>query len=199
MKYRLWLTCVWAFSHLACAQTKTERPLRIAYTNIELVLSYLPEAKDMQAQLNTYERKILEQLNIKQAYLQTRLEEYQELKAQGKLTPAQEEERRKELLRLDEEIKKFQQESEENYLKKKEELLKPLVEKLQKAIFEIATQEGYDYVFNNSNSSGVATILHGPQAHDITERLIRKLGVSPDSLKDIPSALPRPASAGPKK
>ncbi|MGQ9863594.1 MAG: OmpH family outer membrane protein [Bacteroidia bacterium] len=199
MKNTLWLTYAWAFSHLACAQTKTEKPLKMGYTNIELVLSYLPEAKDMQAQLNTYERKILEQLNVKQAYLQTRLEEYQELKAQGKITPAQEEERRKELLRLDEEIKKFQQESEESYLKKKEELLKPLVEKLQKTISDIAAQEGYDYILNNSNASGVATILHGPQAHDITGKLLRKLGVNPDSLKEVPSALPRPALSEPKK
>ncbi|MCS7189695.1 MAG: OmpH family outer membrane protein, partial [Bacteroidia bacterium] len=114
----------------------SSKPLRIGYTNIELVLSYLPEAQQVEQQLRTYERKILEQLNIKQSYLQTKVEEYTELKQQGKLTPAQEEEKRKEILRLDEEIKRFQEESEQNYLKKKAELLQPIIEKLQKAIDE---------------------------------------------------------------
>ncbi|RMF52136.1 MAG: OmpH family outer membrane protein [Bacteroidetes bacterium] len=178
-----------------------QKPLRIGYTNLELVLSYLPEAQQVEQQLRTYEKKVIEQLNIKQSYLQTKIEEYTELKQTGKLTPAQEEERRKELMRLDEEIKRFQEESEQNYLKKKAELLQPIVEKLQKAIDELAAAEGYDYILNNSNSTGVAFILHGPKGDDVTERLLKRLGVDtskiqrPDtttSPKAAPAATPAP-------
>ncbi len=178
-----------------------QKPLRIGYTNLELVLSYLPEAQQVEQQLRTYEKKVIEQLNIKQSYLQTKIEEYTELKQTGKLTPAQEEERRKELMRLDEEIKRFQEESEQNYLKKKAELLQPIVEKLQKAIDELAAAEGYDYILNNSNSTGVAFILHGPKGDDVTERLLKRLGVDtskiqrPDtttSPKAAPGATPAP-------
>jgi outer membrane protein len=148
-----------------------------------LVLSYLPEAQQIEQQLRTYERKVIEQLNIKQSYLQTKIEEYTELKQQGKLTPAQEEERRKEIMRLDEEIKRFQEESEQNYLKKKAELLQPIIEKLQKAIDELAAAEGYDYIFNNSNSTGVAFILHGPKGDDVTERLLKRLGIDTSKIQ----------------
>lgn len=161
----------------------THKPLRIGYTNLELVLSYLPEAQQIEQQLRTYERKVIEQLNIKQSYLQTKIEEYTELKQQGKLTPAQEEERRKEIMRLDEEIKRFQEESEQNYLKKKAELLQPIIEKLQKAIDELAAAEGYDYIFNNSNSTGVAFILHGPKGDDVTERLLKRLGIDTSKIQ----------------
>jgi outer membrane protein len=156
---------------------------RIGYTNLELVLSYMPEAQQVEAELRTYERKVLEQLNIKQAYLQTKIEEYTELKQQGKLSPVQEEERRKEIMRLDEELKRFQEESEQNYLKKKAELLQPIIEKLQKAITELAEAEGYDYILNNSNSTGIATILHGPKSEDVTEKLLRRLGIDPSKLQ----------------
>lgn len=169
--------------------TSTKKPHRIGYTNLELVLSYMPEAQQVEAELRTYEKKILEQLNVKQAYLQTRIEEYTELKQQGKLSPVQEEERRKEIMRLDEEIKRFQEESEQNYLKKKVELLQPVIDKLQKAIRELAEAEGYDYILNNSNASGVATILYGPQSEDVTEKLLRRLGIDPSKLQ-------RPAEAG---
>jgi outer membrane protein len=167
------------------AQTPTpsKKPHRIGYTNLELVLSYMPEAQQVEAELRTYERKVLEQLNIKQAYLQTKIEEYTELKQQGKLSPVQEEERRKEIMRLDEELKRFQEESEQNYLKKKAELLQPIIEKLQKAITELAEAEGYDYILNNSNSTGIATILHGPKSEDVTEKLLRRLGIDPSKLQ----------------
>ncbi len=161
----------------------TPKTLRIGYTNLELVLSYLPEAQQVEQQLRTYEKKVIEQLNIKQSYLQTKIEEYTELKQSGKLTPAQEEERRKEIMRLDEEIKRFQEESEQNYLKKKAELLQPIVEKLQKAIDELAAAEGYDYILNNSNSTGVAFILHGPKGDDVTERLLKRLGVDTSKIQ----------------
>ncbi len=163
--------------------TPTKKPHRIGYTNLELVLSYMPEAQQVESELRTYEKKILEQLNIKQAYLQTKIEEYTELKQQGKLSPVQEEERRKEIMRLDEEIKRFQEESEQSYLKKKVELLQPIIDKLQKTIRELAEAEGYDYILNNSNSSGVATILYGPQSEDVTEKLLRRLGIDPSKLQ----------------
>ncbi|MEN3040107.1 MAG: OmpH family outer membrane protein [Bacteroidia bacterium] len=176
-----------------------QKPLRIGFTNLELVLSYLPEAQQIEQQLRTYERKIIEQLNIKQSYLQTKVEEYTELKQQGKLTPAQEEERRKEIMRLDEEIKRFQDESEQNYAKKKAELLQPIIEKLQKAIDELAAAEGYDYILNNSNSTGVAFILHGPKEHDVTEKLLKKLGVDTSKIQKPDSATTAPSATTPKK
>jgi outer membrane protein len=86
-------------------------------------------------------------------------------------------------MRLDEEIKRFQEESEQNYLKKKAELLQPIVEKLQKAIDELAAAEGYDYILNNSNSTGVAFILHGPKGDDVTERLLKRLGVDTSKIQ----------------
>ena len=184
-----WMRIVGLVVLVSCTQPAVspaqppQKPLRIGYTNLELVLSYLPEAQQVEQQLRTYEKKVIEQLNIKQSYLQTKIEEYTELKQQGKLTAAQEEERRKEILKLDEEIKRFQEESEQNYMKKKAELLQPIIDKLQKAIDELAAAEGYDYIFNNSNATGVAFILHGPKGDDVTEKLLKKLGVDTSKIQ----------------
>ncbi len=184
-----WMRIVGLVVLVSCTQPAVspaqppQKPLRIGYTNLELVLSYLPEAQQVEQQLRTYEKKVIEQLNIKQSYLQTKVEEYTELKQQGKLTAAQEEERRKEILKLDEEIKRFQEESEQNYMKKKAELLQPIIDKLQKAIDELAAAEGYDYIFNNSNATGVAFILHGPKGDDVTEKLLKKLGVDTSKIQ----------------
>lgn len=186
---RILLALVGTFLWAQTAASTPKKAHRIGYTNLELVLSYMPEAQQVEAELRIYEKKILEQLNIKQAYLQSKIEEYTELKQQGKLSPVQEEERRKEIMRLDEELKRFQEESEQNYLKKKAELLQPVIDKLQKAINELAEAEGYDYILNNSNATGVATILYGPKSEDVTEKLLRRLGIDPSKLQ-------RPTSEG---
>lgn len=183
MKYFVAITiCFWAYSWNV-AQT-----LKIGYTNIEYILTFMPEAKQMEQTLKSYEQKLTEQLAVKQSYAQGKLDTYLKMKEEKKLTAQQDEEMQKELLKLDDEIKKFAQASENDIMLKREELLKPITEKLQKAIDEVAKEEGYTYIFNSTNSSGVATILHGPEQYNVTDKIMKKLGIT------VPVAPEKPKS-----
>lgn len=53
-----------------------------------------------------------------------------------------------------------------------QELIAPTLDKLQKAIDEISKTEGYTYVLNQSTSTGVSTILFGPESDNITEKYL---------------------------
>ncbi len=152
--------------------------LKIGYTNIEYVLAFMPETKQMETVLKSYEEKLGQQLGVKQQYAQGKLESYYKMVDEKKLTPAQDEEMKKELIKLDEEIKKFSAEAESQIMGKREELLKPISDKLQKAIDEIAKEGAYTYILNNTNSAGVSTILHGPESDNITEKLVKKMGIT---------------------
>ncbi|MCS7074804.1 MAG: OmpH family outer membrane protein [Bacteroidia bacterium] len=154
------------------------KPIRIGYTNVEYLLALMPESKQLENAMKTHENKIKEQLTIKQSYAQGKLEEYYKLAEQKKLTPADEEARKKELLKLEEEIKKFSEESEANYLAKREELLKPIIEKLQKAIDAVAAEEGYTIILNSTNGAGVSIILHAPEQDNCTEKIMKKMGLT---------------------
>jgi Skp family chaperone for outer membrane proteins len=57
-------------------------------------------------------------------------------------------------------------------------------DKLRKAIDDLAQKEGYDYIFNNSNATGVAFLLHASKEHDVTKRLLQQLGIPVDSLPE---------------
>ncbi len=161
---------------LALNASSFSQQLKIGYTNIEYILTFMPEAKQMEQTLKNYEQKLTEQLSIKQSYAQGKLDTYLKMKEDKKLTPQQDEEMQKELLKLDDEIKKFAQASENDLMMKREELLKPITDKLQKAIDEIAKEEAY--IFNSTNSAGVATILHGPEQFNVTEKIMKKLGIT---------------------
>ncbi|MCZ2356360.1 MAG: OmpH family outer membrane protein [Bacteroidia bacterium] len=168
---------------------------KIAYTNIEYILTFMPEAKQMQQQLDVFEKKLSEQLSVKQSYAQGKLEEYYKLVEEKKLTHEQDEARKKELLKLEDEIKKFTSDSEAQLLTKKEELLKPIIDKLQTAINTVAKEDGYTIVLNSSNSTGVSNILYAPESDNITEKIIKKLGLN---LAPPPSNTPKPNTPGGK-
>lgn len=175
MKLRIALgfLALWALLNQAAAQN-----LKIGYTNIEYILTFMPEAKQMEQTLKAYEQKLSEQLAVKQSYAQGKLDTYMKMKEEKKLTPQQDEDMQKELLKLDDEIKKFAQSSENDLFLKREELLKPITDKLQKAIDEVAKEEGYTYILNSTNSSGVATILFGPEQYNVTDKIMKKLGIT---------------------
>lgn len=164
-------TCVASLSNISNAQK-----LKVGYTNVELVVSLMPETKSMKEALTTHEQKLTQNIEIKKIYFQGKVEE---LKAQqGKIKPEEFSVKEKELQKLQEEIEKSIQDAEANFQKKKEELLVPILDKLQKVIDEIYTAEGYDYIFN-SNGSGTTIIIKAPTQDNITLKILSKLGIEP--------------------
>ena len=151
--------------------------VKIGYTNIELILAYMPETKSVESQLATFQKKLSEQLKTKDDYAQAKLQEYMEMSEANRLSPTDKEAREKELMKLDGEIKKLAEESEFDLLTKRQELLGPILEKLQTAIDAVAKDNGYTYVLNQTTSAGVSTILYGPEEDDLTEKIMTKLGI----------------------
>ena len=152
--------------------------LKIAYVNIELILLYMPETKTMNQQLATLEKKLTEQLQVKQHYAQSQLQAYQAL-AQKNPPPTQTviQAKEKELIKLDEEIKKLQSGAQSKLMTKRQELMEPIVQKMQAGIDTVAEQEGYDLVLNSVDGSGVSIVLYAPDEDDLTERLMKYLGI----------------------
>ena len=152
--------------------------IKIGYTNVELVLQYMPETKAVNMTLQTYENKLKEQLDTKQKYARTRLEEYMDLKKKNAVSPSQDTVYQRELQKLDDEINNFVADAEQKIGTKREELLVPVLEKLQNSIETVAKESGYSYILNQTTSTGVSTILYGPEENDITEMLLKKLNIT---------------------
>ena len=106
--------------------------VKIGYANIELILVYMPETKTMNQQLATYEKKLAEDLQSRQTYAQTKLEEYQEfIQSTPPPTEDQVKGRQDELLKLDEEIRKKQAEAQQKLATRRQDYMEPIAEKLQ--------------------------------------------------------------------
>ena len=68
------LIVVLALFGLSFANAQTQK---IGYTNAEYILSLLPEAKTIEADLTAYEKQLQNQLQAKYKELQTKMSEYQ--------------------------------------------------------------------------------------------------------------------------
>ena len=148
---------------------------KIAYTNIELILNFMPEAKAIEEKLQKYQAKLSDVLMQKDSVLQVEYRAFVEAKQAGKLTPEQEQAKVKKLTAMDAEVQELAKKSDEKLMDKRIELLQPLQEKVQEIINEIAKEKGYTYVINQGMTS--TTILYGVEQHDITEDLAKRLGI----------------------
>ena len=150
---------------------------KIGYTNVEFVLAYMPEFKNMQKELESYQAQLAKRLKVKDDYVKQKYQEYLTRKEQG-APDAELKAMEEEVLKLDQEVQTLAAKSEEDLVTKQGTMLEPVLKKLQDAIDKIAATKGYDYVLNQTTSAGVSTILFGPEEADITSDLFTALGMT---------------------
>lgn len=152
------------------AQTK------IGYTNVDYVLGQLPDAKDVQDKLATEKTQYDKLIQEKIAEFQKSYEDLQ--KNAANLAPVILQDKQKSLQNKQTEIQEFQSNSEQALQLKYQSLLAPVMDKIQKAIDDVAKENGYTYVFNSDAGAGTTpVVLVAPEQDNITNLVLKKLGV----------------------
>ncbi|RAK64118.1 OmpH family outer membrane protein [Hymenobacter edaphi] len=170
-------------------------PLKIGYTNVDYVISQMPESKQIESQLKDYSTQLKNQLDAKVADYRKKVDAYQAL---PQTTPdAIRADKEKELQTMQQSIQEFQQSAEQSVQQRQQTLLKPVYDKLQKTIDVVSEKNGYTYVFNSDAGFGTTPILlHGPKDGDISDIVLKEMGVTPgQNAAPAPSAAPKAAPA----
>lgn len=149
----------------------------IGYTNVELILAYMPEAKSLEQVLKTYKKKLENDYRTKHEYFKLKYEEYLEKESRNELSPQAKNDMVAELTRLDAELKQFAQGAEAKLSDKRSELLEPILEKMENTINKVARENGFTFIMNQTTSSGISTILYGPEEADITTQVLSELNI----------------------
>ncbi|MBC6991397.1 MULTISPECIES: OmpH family outer membrane protein [Hymenobacter] len=179
---------------------QAQAPLKIGYTSVEYILSQMPESKQIESQLKDYSTQLRTQLDTKATEYRTKGEAYQ--KGASTMTDVVRADKEKELQNLQNSIQEFQQNAETSLQQKQQTLLKPALDKLQKTIDDVATENGYTYVLNSDGASPV--LLHGPKDGDISDLVLKKMGITPGAAAaapkvSAPSVAPAATPAGASK
>lgn len=154
--------------------------LKIGYTDHELIIVNMPDYRTIQEQLQKeYQGSQSEIQTLAQDY-QDKLEKYQ--KQQALLSPERRQEREQELVDLQSRIQQTAAEKEQALAEKEAELMRPLFERVQTAIDEVAEARGLDLVLRSQ--VGIQPVIlyrNEKTVEDITEDVARKLGLDVDS------------------
>lgn len=148
---------------------------KYGHTNLGTILSIMPETKASDSQLEVFQNDLAAQIKTKQDALRAKFNDYQ-TKVQSKtLTIQQQQNLEKELGASDLELQKFAAEADQKVAAKRQELLKPVIEKARKAVEDVAKENGYQLIFDTSVYNAV---LMADQGIDITEQVLKKLGIN---------------------
>ena len=167
MKKILFSVCLVVFAASADAQSK------IAYINSQSIMEQLPEAQDAQKQLDALTQEWQAEMNRMASEIQRKVEEYDKRKLI--LTDKRRAEIEKELQELDAKMIDFRNQkfgTNGELFTKQGELMKPIQEKLFKAVKDVADAEGYDYVIDRSSST---LLLYASASHDLTQKVLAKI------------------------
>lgn len=168
------INCFFPLVLLLCTATlQAQTAPKYGHMNLGNLLESLPETKTANDKLKTY----ADQLTAKDDSLTKAFQEaYTKLETEynsGVLTPVQSQQRQAELQKQQEAIQKFEQEAQQMVASHRDELLKPILAKIDTAIKAVATENGYLMIFDTS--SGV--MLFANDTDDVTALVKKKLGL----------------------
>jgi len=132
---------------------------KVAHINVEELMTTMPEMKAANTQLEKIAKTYDTDYRTMVEEYQSKIKKYDEESA--KVTAAVNETRTKEVQDMAQRIQQFQQTATKELQQKREDVLKPIMEKARTAIQKVAKAKGYQYVLDSTDGSGVI-LAEGP-------------------------------------
>ncbi|RAJ14668.1 OmpH family outer membrane protein [Olleya aquimaris] len=146
-------TLLFAAALFIGATSFTNAQTKVAHINTTELVASMPEMKAAQAEMEqmgkTYEADIQEMVKEYQA----KAKQY-EAEAATK-TNEQNQQRGEELAQMQQSIRQFQADAQQKLQQKELDLLKPITDKAKAAILKVGKAQGFNYVLDSSQGSGV--------------------------------------------
>ncbi|MEX0904090.1 MAG: OmpH family outer membrane protein [Balneolaceae bacterium] len=164
---------------LMAAPATQAQDMRIGFVEPRAVLERMPEMRAVQQRLQNFAERKQNELATKERELQTEIELYQQKVGVISEEAQQTEEER--LNELDMEFRQLQNSAQQEIREQQANLMSPLLQQIQEAINNVASERGLDYVLNTTTSTGDVIILYVSEAvqeeYDITDAVMRDLGI----------------------
>lgn len=147
---------------------------KYAYVDTEYILDNIPEYKDAQNQIDEMAEEFQEEIMDARAEIDKMYKNYE---AEAVLMPDDIKDKKlEEIRKKEDEVKVLQNQKfgiEGDLFLKREELIKPIQEKIYNAIEEVATEKNYAFVFDKAGS---LTILFVNAKFDISDDILDMVG-----------------------
>ncbi|HRD53616.1 MAG TPA: OmpH family outer membrane protein [Flavobacteriales bacterium] len=156
---------------LSGAQAAMSQALKLGHIDRQRLLLTLPERKGAEEKMQAFAKVLDERLKAMGAEYQTKVADAQ-ARAET-MTQTEREMIVREINELEQRIQAAQEKAQEDLAKQEEELLKPMIEKTNKAIKESADENGFTYILDVSTGM----VLYFDKGEDIMPLVKAKLGI----------------------
>jgi len=154
---------------------------KFAYVDTQYILDNVPEYKMAKTQLEDLQKKWQKEIEVK---IQEIDKMYRNFQTDAVLLPADiKKQREEEITQKERELKAFQKKrfgKDGDLFKKRQELIKPIQDKIFNAIQEMAEERGYSLVFDRAAN---ASILYANERFDKSDAVLQKMGYTPTNPK----------------
>lgn len=157
---------------LALATTISAQNLKFAHIDTQKLLAEYPEKIAAETQLQDEAKKLEDQLKTMSQDLQQKYEEY--VTKRDSLPDLIRATKEKEIQDADQRIQSYQQMAQQSLAQKEQQLLAPIIDKVQKAIDEVGKEQGFIYIFDISTQ---VILYKSEQSIDAAPFVKTKLGM----------------------
>lgn len=150
---------------------------RFCYVDIEYILGKIPAYGEAQKQLDEVSKGWQKEVETKMKQIDDMYKGFQA--EQVLMTDQMKQQKIKDIETKEKELKEFQRSKfgpSGELFKKRQELVKPLQEKIYNKIQDYAKEKGYDFIFDKS--SGVS-MLYASERYNKSEDILSALGIAP--------------------
>jgi outer membrane protein len=154
---------------------------RFAYVDSDYILKHIPEYNSAQKQLDALSEQWQKEVDIKFANIEDLFKAYQA--DQVLLNPEMRKKREEEIIQKEQEAKEYQRVKfgfEGELFQVRSKLIKPIQDRVSKAIQAIADAQQLDMIFDKNSE---ITLLYANPRLDKSNEIITKLGYKPGATK----------------
>ncbi len=144
---------------------------KFGYVNSAFILSEMPDLKQAEASLEALQTQLQKKGQTMVEKLQADYAVVQQKMERGELSPKQQETEAARLKAAEEELGKYEQDMVKQLQDKRNELLQPIYDKVNKAIADVAKENGFQFVFDQG------VLLYADESQDVSALVKGKLGI----------------------
>lgn len=146
---------------------------KFGYLNSVALLSELPEVKQADSNLKAFQTQLTKRGQEMVKELQDKAAELERKKELGTISPKDYQDQAAKLQEEETKIGAYEKEVYDKLAKKREEEYKPILDRVNTAMQDVAKENGFLMVFD----SGTQILLYGDPAFDVTPLVKAKLGI----------------------
>ena len=150
---------------------------KVGTVDVDFILSNMPELPAIQKQIEEYGKELDVEFNKNLEAYNAMVKEYTD--GEVGFTIAQKKTKQEEIVNSENELNKFQQNGSKLINLKRDDLLRPLYQKIGVSLEKIAAAEGYTQVLQLDN-----LVVYADNAYDITLTILKDLGITLEETKE---------------